>query len=279
MPCSVWRNNFCAKTVGRRGRARTSRNLFSREAVKAQAEKLLPEISIFIGLLSQARGYYRGGKPLAEAARAGDATPRRRSFTVLGSFHCRFSAANPDSPARDVAGSPPVINPTVRQLDYNFARSLPPFLSRSHARACKWIGTIFSRISIKIARPTCNRVARLGRCISKQLINARRRSRDKREIFIRSLLADQNYAAMRSTIPFSYLLSKRYQGIRCRNCSVRWSSLMRSSNGKLVHLPTRLNTRSGAERLSTRSFGDYTHFKNVSAEIRTALSESNRGKR
>jgi len=103
--------------------------------------------------------YYRGGSGTCAG-----------SFTIPSLFSLSiFGRANPDPPpARDV---PPVINPAVRQLDYNFARSLAlvPVRTRAH--------------------------------ISERLINARR-SRDERERYL--LEVHWPIGAPRPTTPFTH---------------------------------------------------------------------------
>jgi len=97
--------------------------------VKAQAEELLPEISIFIVLLSETALSPRWK---AHAARA---TRFYRSTVFIVNFRPRVQILG----TRDYHR--PIINSTVDELDYNFGRY----------RARKWIEVIFSGISIKIA--------------------------------------------------------------------------------------------------------------------------------
>lgn len=115
----VWRNNFPGKQSPW-SRARPPRNLFSRSAVKAQAGKIAP---LKLAYLS---GYYSG----ARHYRVGDALLAARQ-----SFHRQFSAARDDPilGARDIIA--PIINPTVRELDYKLGRSCArPQIGRSDFR-------------------------------------------------------------------------------------------------------------------------------------------------
>lgn len=209
---------------------------------------MLPEISIFIGLLSRL---------LSRRRRHGAA--RGALLAARQSFHCQFSATRDD----------PILGPRARAT---FARLLIRLFANSITNLADLARAPVNR-SERFSlgsqlRSHALRITRFRRCISQRAdkcavnrVASCIASFIRHEIFIRSLLNDQNVG----TCPTRSLAS-HYQrtGIR-RNCRIQ-PLLMRSLSRKLVDLRTDLNVRVKWRKPLRTIYSTIMYFKNVFSE-------------